>query len=216
MNHSGSTRLEARGLAYFTDPQLFWHQVGAVVFPFVSLGYVAFSRQPHVTMVWGWRCQDGCRPKAKYEATFDAAWRAFVNHHSHDPELHPSWQSKRFRAEIYEKRDGTYYDWAIWEERVQGERSLSPAGREPPNKKQRTDIVHISNVQTVTNNEELYKILAEYGTVLSTKIIYIPKEGKAYAFAKYEEPSQASRAVEGLEGRPVHGRELRVSFAADD
>ena len=40
--------------------------------------------------------------------------------------------------------------------------------------------------QLRTNNE------AEYGTVLSTKIIYIPKEGKAYAFAKYEESSQTS------------------------
>ena len=169
-----------------------------------------------MTMVWGWRCYDGCRHKVKYEATFEAAWRAFCNHHSFDTELHPSWKSRRFRREISEKTDGTYHDWPIWEERVQGERSLSPAGREPPNKKQRTDIVHISNVQTVTNNEELYKILAEFGTVLSTKIIYIPKEGKAYAFVKYEEPSQASRAVEGLEGRAVHGRELRVSFATDD
>ena len=75
--------------------------------------------------------------------------------------------------------------------------------------------IYIGNINYATTEEELEGLFAQYGTVLSVKIVIdrMTDRSKGFGFVEMEDSEQADKAIAALNGQDFQGRSLRVSEA---
>ncbi|HET6227369.1 MAG TPA: RNA-binding protein [Bacteroidia bacterium] len=75
----------------------------------------------------------------------------------------------------------------------------------------------IKNIDSSINEMQLEGLFAQFGKVVSTKIVYdtITWESKGFAFLEMVKKEDALKAIEALNGKEVKGRELIVQEAVD-
>ena len=75
----------------------------------------------------------------------------------------------------------------------------------------------IKNLEESINEIQLEALFAQFGEVVSTKIVYdtITWESKGFAFLEMKKKEHALKAIEGLNGKQVKGLELIVQEAVD-
>ncbi len=77
--------------------------------------------------------------------------------------------------------------------------------------------LYISNLSYNLREEELKEALAQYGEVVSVRIITDRETGRSrgFGFAEFSNGDAAKAAMEGLNGQEVGGRELRIAEARE-
>lgn len=75
--------------------------------------------------------------------------------------------------------------------------------------------LYVGNLQYNSTEEQVEQLFSEYGTVTSVKLIKDRETGKSRGFGFVEMESQegAKAAIEALDGKDYHGRNLRVNEA---
>ena len=75
--------------------------------------------------------------------------------------------------------------------------------------------IYIGNINYATTEEELEGLFAQYGTVLSVKILIdrMTDRSKGFGFVEMEDSEEADKAIAALNGQDFQGRSLRVSEA---
>lgn len=74
--------------------------------------------------------------------------------------------------------------------------------------------IYVSNIPFRMKDEDLTTLFAEFGEVISAKIIMDRDTNRSRGFGFVEMPDEAATAaIEGLNGRDVMGLELRVNEA---
>lgn len=72
--------------------------------------------------------------------------------------------------------------------------------------------IFVGNLAFSTTEQALHELFGQFGTVQSVKIVTDRDSGQSRGFAFIEMPnSDASRAINALNGKPVDGRPLRVN-----
>jgi RNA recognition motif-containing protein len=87
---------------------------------------------------------------------------------------------------------------------------FAPQEPEKMNKK-----LYVGNLSYGLTNEELQNAFAQFGSVVSAKIIMDQATGrsKGFAFVEMGDEEGAQKALEALDGKELGGRSLRVSEA---
>ncbi len=77
-----------------------------------------------------------------------------------------------------------------------------------------TKSLYVGNLPWSATNEQVQSLFAEYGSVLSVKLVNDRETGRArgFGFVEMEEPG-ASAAVEALDNSAFGGRTLKVNEA---
>ena len=75
--------------------------------------------------------------------------------------------------------------------------------------------IYIGNVPYSMKETDIEQLFAGYGTVMSVKIITdkFSHRSKGYGFVEMENEDEGEKAIEELNGKDVHGRNLKVSRA---
>lgn len=75
----------------------------------------------------------------------------------------------------------------------------------------------IKNIEKDINEAQLESLFAQFGEVLSTKIVYdtITWESKGFAFLEMAKKTDGQKAIEALNGKTVKGKELIVQEAEE-
>jgi RNA recognition motif-containing protein len=75
--------------------------------------------------------------------------------------------------------------------------------------------IYIGNVPYSMKETDIEQLFADYGTVLSVKIITdkFTHRSKGYGFIEMENETEAESAIDKLNGQDVLGRNLKVSRA---
>jgi len=73
--------------------------------------------------------------------------------------------------------------------------------------------IYVGNINYKATAEDLKPIFAEYGEVLSIKIINDRETGRSKGFGFVEMESGADTAIDELNGKEFQGRRLRVNEA---
>ena len=73
--------------------------------------------------------------------------------------------------------------------------------------------LYVGNINYNATAEDLKPLFAEYGEVLSIKIINDRETGRSKGFGFVEMESGADTAIEELDGKEFQGRRLRVNIA---
>ena len=73
--------------------------------------------------------------------------------------------------------------------------------------------LYVGNINYQATAEDLKPLFAEYGEVLSIKIITDRETGRSKGFGFVELESGADSAIEELNGKEFQGRRLRVNTA---
>lgn len=75
----------------------------------------------------------------------------------------------------------------------------------------------IKNLDQDINELQLEGLLTKFGKVISTKVVYdrITWESKGFAFVEMEKKEDALKAIEGLNGKTLRGKELIVQEAEE-
>ncbi len=75
--------------------------------------------------------------------------------------------------------------------------------------------IYVGNLDYNLQESELEKIFADYGEVLSVKIIVDKYTGRAkgFGFVEMANEEEANKAIEELDGKEVSGRTMRVNKA---
>ncbi|MCF8233576.1 MAG: RNA-binding protein [Bacteroidales bacterium] len=75
--------------------------------------------------------------------------------------------------------------------------------------------IYVGNLNYATNEDELREIFAEYGEVLSVKVITDRMTGKAkgFAFVEMANEDEANTAIQELDGAEIKGRNVKVNKA---
>lgn len=75
--------------------------------------------------------------------------------------------------------------------------------------------IYVGNLSYGLNDNDLQQVFAEYGAVASAKIIQDRDTGRSKGFGFVEMPNddEATKAIEGLNGSEVDGRNLTVNEA---
>ena len=77
--------------------------------------------------------------------------------------------------------------------------------------------IYVGNLNYATTEDQLNQAFAQYGGVVSAKIITdrYTDRSKGFGFIEMEEDDAAEAAISALNGQQMDGRELRVSEAND-
>jgi len=77
--------------------------------------------------------------------------------------------------------------------------------------------IFVGNLPWKTTAEQLREMFAVYGKVLSANIVTDKETGKSkgFGFVEMEDTTSANNAIEGLNGKAMHDRNLRVSKAQE-
>ena len=77
--------------------------------------------------------------------------------------------------------------------------------------------IYVGNLNYSTTDDQLNQAFAQYGGVISAKIITdrYTDRSKGFGFVEMEEDDAAEAAISALNGQDLDGRELRVSEAND-
>lgn len=75
----------------------------------------------------------------------------------------------------------------------------------------------VKNIDRDINEAQLEGLFAQFGEVVSTKIIYdtITWESKGFAFVEMGSKTDAYKAIDGLNEKEIKGRPLHVEIAVD-
>ena len=73
--------------------------------------------------------------------------------------------------------------------------------------------IYVGNINYQATEEDLKPVFAEYGEVISVKIINDRETGRSKGFGFVEMESGADTAIEELDGKEFQGRRLRVNVA---
>lgn len=75
----------------------------------------------------------------------------------------------------------------------------------------------VKNLDKGINEMQLEGLFAQFGKVVSTKIIYdtITWESKGFAFMEMAKKEDGQKAIEALNGKEIRGRELIVQEAEE-
>jgi len=74
--------------------------------------------------------------------------------------------------------------------------------------------IYVGNLPWSATEEQVQNLFAEYGAVLSVKLVNDRETGRARGFGFVEmEDADAAKAIEALEGSSFGGRTLRVNEA---
>jgi len=73
--------------------------------------------------------------------------------------------------------------------------------------------IYVGNINYQATEEDLRPVFAEYGEVISVKIINDRETGRSKGFGFIEMESGAETAIEELDGKEFQGRRLRVNVA---
>lgn len=77
--------------------------------------------------------------------------------------------------------------------------------------------IFVGNLPWKTTAEELREMFAAYGKVVSANVVTDKETGKSkgFGFVEMEDAASSSNAIEGLNGKPINDRNLRVSKAQE-
>lgn len=72
--------------------------------------------------------------------------------------------------------------------------------------------IYVGNLPYSVRDEELRATFEPYGTVLSAEVIFDKRtrRSRGYGFVDMAHESEAQQAIAALNGKELHGRELRV------
>ncbi|HEY8894920.1 MAG TPA: RNA-binding protein [Niastella sp.] len=75
--------------------------------------------------------------------------------------------------------------------------------------------LYVSNLGFHVSDDDLMNLFSAYGTVTSAKVIMDRTTGKSRGFGFVEMPvdAEGKKAIQGLEGKEVEGRNISVSVA---
>ncbi len=75
--------------------------------------------------------------------------------------------------------------------------------------------IYVGNLPYTTNDDELGQLFAEFGTVVSARVITDRATGrsKGFGFVEMSTDEEADAAIKAMEGKDMGGRNLRVSEA---
>ncbi|KAJ4714835.1 Polyadenylate-binding protein [Melia azedarach] len=86
--------------------------------------------------------------------------------------------------------------------------------RESATDKTRFNNVYVKNLSESTTEDDLKKVFAEYGNITSAVVMRdADGKSKCFGFVNFEEPDDAARAVEGLNGKKFEDKEWYVGKA---
>jgi len=76
--------------------------------------------------------------------------------------------------------------------------------------------IYVSNLSFSMRDAELQEIFANFGSVLSAKVIMDRASGrsKGFGFVEMETPEEAQKAIAGLNDTEIAGRMIRVMEAS--
>ena len=75
--------------------------------------------------------------------------------------------------------------------------------------------IYVGNLSYTLDEEALKGLFEQYGTVVSAKVIKDKFTGssKGFAFIEMDNDDEAQQAIDGLDGKDIEGRKLRVNKA---
>mgnify|MGYP001765753221 CR=1 FL=1 len=75
--------------------------------------------------------------------------------------------------------------------------------------------IYVGNLSFDTNDDQLNKIFAAFGTVSSARVITdkFTSRSRGFGFVEMDNNEEADKAIAGLNGKEVDGRALKVSEA---
>lgn len=75
--------------------------------------------------------------------------------------------------------------------------------------------LYVSNLGFHVNDDDLINLFSPYGTVTSAKVITDRETGRSrgFAFVEMASEDEGKKAIQGLEGKDVEGRNISVSVA---
>jgi len=75
--------------------------------------------------------------------------------------------------------------------------------------------LYVGNLNYSLQEDELKQIFSEFGEVVSVKIITdkYTGQGKGFGFVEMTDETEASKAIDGLNGVDVKGRNIKVNKA---
>ena len=78
-----------------------------------------------------------------------------------------------------------------------------------------TKKLYVGNLSWGVNDDSLKAAFAEFGEIASAQVAIDRMTGRSrgFAFVEFTNAEDAAKAVEGLNGRELDGRELRVNIA---
>lgn len=75
--------------------------------------------------------------------------------------------------------------------------------------------LYVSNLGFHVNDDDLINLFSAYGSVTSAKVITDRETGRSrgFAFVEMASEEEGKKAIQGLEGKDVEGRNISVSVA---
>lgn len=75
--------------------------------------------------------------------------------------------------------------------------------------------LYVSNLGFHVNDDDLMNLFSAYGTVSSAKVITDRETGKSrgFGFVEMQSDDEGKKAIAGLEGKELEGRNISVSVA---
>ncbi|TGL90357.1 RNA-binding protein [Leptospira congkakensis] len=77
--------------------------------------------------------------------------------------------------------------------------------------------IYVGNLKFSLKEENIRQIFSVYGVIQDLKMIHDRETGnfRGFAFITYGNPEEAEEAVTQMNGQPIDGRNLKVTFAED-
>lgn len=77
--------------------------------------------------------------------------------------------------------------------------------------------IYVGNLSYNTTDEGLEDAFAQYGTVLSARVVYDRETNRSrgFGFVEMEDDEAAEAAISALNDKPLDGRNLRVNEARE-
>lgn len=77
--------------------------------------------------------------------------------------------------------------------------------------------IYVGNLSFTTDSNELETLFAEYGAVDRAQVISDRETGRSrgFGFVEMANDDEAQNAIEGLNGKEIDGRQLRVNVAKE-
>jgi len=77
--------------------------------------------------------------------------------------------------------------------------------------------VYVGNLPWSANEDDLYDIFANYGTVTLANVVMDRETGRSrgFGFVTMGTPEEANAAVQSLDGEEIDGRNVRVNLASN-
>ena len=72
--------------------------------------------------------------------------------------------------------------------------------------------IYVSNLSFNASDDDLKKVFAEFGEILSAKVVKdkFTEKSRGFGFVEMPNDAEAQKAIQGLNGREVEGRAISV------